>query len=93
LPDGTIATSPAPTPALAIEANFSYSVFQIFGYGLYGENVTPTYAGGIPGMVIDLLRVDVPVPATLNCSASCSIGIEVGNAGSSATGLSVAAAN
>jgi uncharacterized protein (TIGR03437 family) len=79
LPDGTIATSPAPAPVMAIQVNFSYLVFQIFGFGVYGQTVTPAYAGGVQGMAIDMLRVDAQVPADLNCSSGCAIGVEVGH--------------
>jgi uncharacterized protein (TIGR03437 family) len=65
LPDGTIATSPAPAPALPVLVNFSYSLPSIL-VPVFGEQtVTPAYAGGIPGAVINILRVDAKVPSAL----------------------------
>ena len=61
LPDGTIAASPAPTPAQAVQAGFSYNCPGPHPQ-FCSQTVTPTYAAGIPGMVIDMLRVDAQVP-------------------------------
>jgi uncharacterized protein (TIGR03437 family) len=91
LPDGTIATSPAPAPAIDIQVSFSYLVFQIFGFGVYGRTVTPAYAGGMQGTAIDMLRVDAQVPADLDCSYGCSIGVELGNSYDAATAFHLAA--
>jgi uncharacterized protein (TIGR03437 family) len=62
LPDGTIGGSPAPAPALKVQADFSFTIFEGFSAGVATDTVTPTYAGGIPGAVIDLLRVAAQVP-------------------------------
>ncbi len=62
LPDGTIAGSPAPAPALKVQADFYFTIFEGFGSGVGTDTVTPAYAGSIPGMVMDMLRVDAQAP-------------------------------
>jgi uncharacterized protein (TIGR03437 family) len=65
LPDGTIAASPAPATALAVQVNLTYIYLSFipFANQSFKLTVTPTYAGGIPGTVIDMLRVDVTLPS------------------------------
>ena len=77
LPDGTIAGSPAPAPALKVQANFSFAIFEGFGAGVGTDTVTPSYAGSIPGMVINMLRVDAAAP-NLNMMGPPPFGIAVG---------------
>ena len=74
LPDGTVAGSPAPVPALAVQVNFSCLAG---GHFPGGRTVTPIYAGGIPGTLVNLLRVDVNVPA--GCG---SLTVQVGGSNS-----------
>jgi uncharacterized protein (TIGR03437 family) len=62
LPDGTIAGSPAPVPVLPVQADFSFEIFEGFGAGEGLDTVTPSYAGSIPGMVINMLRVNAQAP-------------------------------
>ncbi len=62
LPDGTIAGSPAPAPALLVQADFSFTIFEGFGGGVAIDSITPAYAGSIPGVVMDLLRVGAQAP-------------------------------
>ena len=62
LPDGTIAGSPAPAPVLPVQANFTFEIFEGFGAGVGVDTVTPSYAASIPGMVINMLRVNARVP-------------------------------
>jgi hypothetical protein len=81
LPDGTIAGSPAPAPALKVQANFSFTIFEGFVAGVGTDAVMPTYAGGIPGTVIDLLRVDAQAP-NLNMMGPPPFGVAVSVGGS-----------
>jgi len=75
LADGAVASSPAPTPALPVEAVVSYGFGGFLGdFGV--QAVTPTYAGGIPGTVVNLLRVDFPT-LNLPCSA-CRVAVQLG---------------
>ena len=62
LPDGTIAGSPAPAAALAVQVDFTFVIFEGFSSGVGTRTATPTYAGGIPGWPINVLEVKVPVP-------------------------------
>jgi len=80
LPDGTIAGSPAPAPALKVQANFTFTIFEGFEAGVGVDTVTPAYAGSIPGMVMDLLRVDAQAP-NLNMQGPppFSVAIAMGN--------------
>ena len=75
-PDGTIAGSPAPAPALKVQANFYFTIFEGFGAGVGTDTVTPTYAGSIPGMVIDMLWVDAQAP-NLNIMGPPPFGVAV----------------
>lgn len=70
LPDGTIATTPAPAPALPVLVNFSYTLASILVPIFGGQTVTPTYAGGIPGAVMNILRVDAKVPSAIEGAAT-----------------------
>jgi uncharacterized protein (TIGR03437 family) len=80
LPDGTIAGSPAPAPALQVLANFSFTIFEGISSGAGTVTVTPTYAGGIPGAVIDLLRVAAQAPnLTMMGPPPFSAAVVVGN--------------
>ena len=51
LPDGTIAGSPAPIPALPVLVDISYTLPSTLVPILGEETVTPDYAGGVPGTV------------------------------------------
>jgi uncharacterized protein (TIGR03437 family) len=79
LPDGTIAGSPPPAPALQVQANFYFDIFEGFSAGVGTDSVTPTYAGSIPGMVMDMLKVNASTP-NLNMMGPppFSVGIAVG---------------
>jgi len=68
LPDGTIAASPAPVPAEPVQVNVSQPFAQppFGGFGFVSQTLTPAYAGGIPGTVIDMLRVDVPLASLVS---------------------------
>jgi uncharacterized protein (TIGR03437 family) len=83
-PDGTIAASPAPAPAARIQVNFFFTLFAFClvdcppDIGIGTLAATPAYAGGIPGTVIDLLRVDVPVPANLYMAGPPPFGVAIG---------------
>ena len=92
LPDGTIALSPALAPAATIQVDFYFGIFEGFGAGIGTLAATPVYAGGIPGTAIDLLRVDVPVPAQLVIAGPppFSVGVAAGNSTSPALPLYVA---
>jgi uncharacterized protein (TIGR03437 family) len=76
LPDGTIAGSPAPAPALQVQANFYFDIFEGFSAGVGTDTVTPAYAGSIPGAVIDLLRVAAQAP-NLNMMGPPPFGVAV----------------
>lgn len=77
LPDGTIASSPAPAPALSVQADFYFTIFEGFSSGVGVDTVTPAYAGSIPGMPIDMLRVDARAP-NLDMMGPPPFGIAVG---------------
>jgi uncharacterized protein (TIGR03437 family) len=62
LPDGTIAPSPAPAPVSTVSVNFTYDLPSITVPVIGQQSITPAYAAGVPGVVIDLLRVDTKVP-------------------------------
>jgi uncharacterized protein (TIGR03437 family) len=62
LPDGTIAPSPSPAPVLPVLVNFTYDLPSILVSIIGQQSITPAYAAGVPGVVIDLLRVDTKVP-------------------------------
>jgi uncharacterized protein (TIGR03437 family) len=62
LPDGTIAPSPSPAPVLPVSVNFTYDLPSILVPIIEGQSITPAYAAGVPGVVIDLLRVDSKAP-------------------------------
>jgi uncharacterized protein (TIGR03437 family) len=81
LPDGTIAGSPAPSPALPVQAEFSFTIFEGFSASVAVDSVTPSYAGGIPGVVMDLLRVAAPAP-NLNMMGPPPFGVAVSVGGS-----------
>jgi uncharacterized protein (TIGR03437 family) len=83
LPDGTVAGSPAPVPALAVQVNFSCLAGRHFPGG---RTVTPTYAGGVPGTLVNLLLVEVTVPA--GCG---SLTVQAGGANSPSFPVYVAA--
>jgi uncharacterized protein (TIGR03437 family) len=83
LPDGTIAPSPAPAPALPVQVIFNYSLPSFLVPIIGSQIVTPTYAGGIPGTVIDLLRVDAKVPAGLTGAWGFTVTVHVGSSSSS----------
>ncbi len=77
LPDGTIAPSPPAAPAASVQVDFSFFIFEGFGAGIGSLAATPARASGIPGVVIDLLRVDVPVPAQLVMDGPPPFGVAV----------------
>ena len=89
LPDGTIAGSPAPVPALPVQVDISYTLpstlVPIFGQ----QTLTPEYAGGVPGVVINMLRVAVKLPAVLDTAWGASVAVQVGDATSATTPLYV----
>jgi uncharacterized protein (TIGR03437 family) len=76
LPDGTIAGSPAPAPALPVQANFYFTIFEGFGASVGTDTVTPASASSIPGLVIDMLRVNAPAP-NLNMMGPPPFGVGV----------------
>jgi uncharacterized protein (TIGR03437 family) len=63
LPDGTIAPSPAPAPVLPVLMDFTYDLPSFLVPIIGQQSITPAYAAGVPGAVINLLRVDTTVPA------------------------------
>ena len=89
LPDGTIAGSPAPVPALPVLVDISYTLPSTLVPILGEETVTPNYAGGVPGTVIDMLRVAVKLPAILDTAWGASVAVQVGDAKSGTTPLYV----
>ncbi|HTC91186.1 MAG TPA: SBBP repeat-containing protein [Bryobacteraceae bacterium] len=89
LPDGTIAGSPAPVPALPVLVDISYTLPSTLVPILGVETVTPDYAGGVPGTVIDMLRVAVKLPAVLDTAWGSSVAVQVGDAKSATTPLYV----
>ena len=62
LPDGTIAPSPTPAPVLPVSVDFTYDLPSITVPIIGRQSITPVYAAGVPGAVINLLRVDTEVP-------------------------------
>jgi uncharacterized protein (TIGR03437 family) len=62
LPDGTIAPSPSPAPVLPVSVDFTYDLPSITVPIIGQQSITPAYAAGVPGVVINLLRVDTKVP-------------------------------
>ena len=84
LADGTIAASPAPAPAARVQVDFYFTLFAFClvdcppNIGIGTLTAAPAYAGGIPGTVIDMLRVDVPVPANLYMAGPPPFGVTVG---------------
>jgi uncharacterized protein (TIGR03437 family) len=83
LPDGTIAGSPGPTPALQVQADFTYSIFEGFGSSVGTDAVTPAYAGSIPGMVMNMLKVNAQTPnLSLQGPPPFGVGVVVGGVGS-----------
>jgi uncharacterized protein (TIGR03437 family) len=89
VPDGTIAGSPAPVPALPVLVDISYTLPSTLVPILGEEPVSPDYAGGVPGTVIDMLRVAVKLPAILDTAWGASVAVQVGDATSAATPLYV----
>jgi uncharacterized protein (TIGR03437 family) len=84
LPDGTIASSPSPAPVLPVLVNFTYDLPSILVPIFGQQSITPAYAAGVPGVVINLLRIDTKVP-DLGAGAApiafmFSAAIQVGNA-------------
>jgi uncharacterized protein (TIGR03437 family) len=84
LPDGTIASSPSPAPVLPALVNFTYDLPSILVPIFGQQSITPAYAAGVPGVVINLLRIDTKVP-DLGAGAApiafmFSAAIQVGNA-------------
>jgi uncharacterized protein (TIGR03437 family) len=83
LPDGAIAASPAPAPAANVQVDFHFTLFAFClvdcppNIGIGTLAATPAYAGGIPGTVIDMLRVDVTVPANLYMAGPPPFGVAV----------------
>jgi len=63
LPDGTIASSPAPAPVLPVFVDFTYDLPSITVPIIGQQSITPSYAASVPGAVIDLLRIDTKVPS------------------------------
>lgn len=53
-------------------------VARTLNIGIGTLTATPAYAGGIPGVVIDMLRVDVPVPASLYLAGPPPFGVAIG---------------
>ena len=84
LPDGAIAASPAPAPAVNVQVDFHFTLFAFCpvdcppDIGIGTLKATPVYAGGIPGTVIDMLRVDVQVPSNLVSDGPPPFGVAVG---------------
>jgi len=90
LPDGAIAASPAPVPAAAVQVDFSYTYFSARQIEFGAQTVTPAYAGGIPGMVVSLLRVDAQVPSVSSAGLNFTLVIQVGDSKSPSFPLYVA---
>ena len=91
LPDGTIAGSPAPAPAAKVQADFSFAIFEGFSVVTGVDTVVPTYAGSIPGMVMDMLRVDAQTPnLSMQGPPPFSVTVLVGDAVSPAVPFYVA---
>jgi uncharacterized protein (TIGR03437 family) len=61
-PDGAIAISPAPAPASSVFVNFTYDLPSITVPIIGQQTISPSYAAGVPGVVVDLLRIDSKVP-------------------------------
>jgi len=79
LPDGTIATSPAPVPALPVQVDFSFFLPSFLVPLMDHLTITPLYAGGVPGTVIDMLRVDVKIPTGLDGDWGFTADVQVGS--------------
>jgi uncharacterized protein (TIGR03437 family) len=83
LADGAIAASPAPAPALKVQTEFTFTVFAFcladcpINNGIGVMTAAPAYAGGVSGTVIDMLRVDVQVPATLYQAGPPPFGVAI----------------
>jgi uncharacterized protein (TIGR03437 family) len=89
LRDGTIAALPAPAPVLPVQVDFRYVVSSTSDPVTGDQTVTPSYAGSIPGTVINLLRVDAKMPT--GCAAACTLAVRVGSSSSPSFPLYVAA--
>jgi uncharacterized protein (TIGR03437 family) len=61
-PDGTIASSPAPAPASPVSVNFTYDLPSITVPIIGEQSFVPSYAAAVPGVVVNLLRIDSKVP-------------------------------
>jgi hypothetical protein len=72
-----------------VVADISYTLPSTLVPILGVETVTPEYAGGVPGTVIDMLRVAVKLPAILDTAWGASVAVQVGGAKSATTPLYV----
>ena len=87
LTDGTIAPSPAPLPAASVQVDFHFTLFAFClvdcppDIGIGTLTATPAYAGASPDTVINMLLVNVQVPANLYSDGPPPFGvaIRVGN--------------
>ena len=75
--DGAIASSPAPAPALPADVMVSWGLGGFLG-GFGQQAVHPAYAASVPGSVVNMLRVNVPMP-DLPCTA-CRLAVILGSA-------------
>ena len=69
LPDGTIASSPAPAPALSVGAIIGCAFGSHFLNGL----AQASSAAGIPGIEVNMLRAEFRVPEGILTGGPCSI--------------------
>jgi len=65
LPDGALAGSPAPAPIAAVQVDLHFDVFEGFSATTGTLTETPSSVAGIPGVVADLVRVELPISAQL----------------------------
>jgi uncharacterized protein (TIGR03437 family) len=82
LPDGTIAASPAPAPVAAVQVVFGFSYYLLSQVEAGEQTVTPIYAGGIPGTVVNMLRVDAQMPSVSVPFYGFDVAIQVGSSNS-----------
>jgi uncharacterized protein (TIGR03437 family) len=80
-PNGTIAMAPQPA-ALSIGVDFSYVIVAPHNVDFRQITVTPDYAGSDPSSVVNLIRIDVPVPQIQSPDPSAKIVVRAGTASS-----------
>jgi uncharacterized protein (TIGR03437 family) len=77
--DGKPASNPLPQPVLPVSVTIG------------GQTIQPQYAGGSPGSIAGLLRIDVLVPSGLRPGSAVQVAIQIGSA-TSQPGVTIAVA-